>query len=600
MVIISGPPQRWYEMPDLRRRWFANSVWIPLRAAETTHNEATFGRPGYSEEVFCAGSVAFAPENRVRAEELGWTDIGLIHNGGPYAFSDGSYKPCEVYQYTDGANLGIDLVFVQQVSGDHPNIWHLSQDLVMALGLLQEGDVWVRPEENYTEVVRQRRGTHGDINAIEIRKEFLQDYLAARGPALRLAYYRQRMAVLDDITHLQWLKDGLFEEQAHDRFHARVFEVGSDGEPFGAGVAVFQTWRNDVDPEEDVPFFGLEGDSNTETRSTNYKRGGPKFYRAEGELWREEWIEPAERSERVRRDEPPELIFFVVDASGAKQHSRALDYEEVGRYLWFDSRAIAALSNRRGGGLRWHTRDIGSVWCSPDWSTPFGVNRLGLINVYAYDIAKLPHWQQKVWAGYNLAPDGGVSAELLEAQMRTQPAETQAPEADLPRVMDELDVIFRRRIGVPLFRAHESTENILRSIHRFRAVDRDGLLALAKDVARLTADRLDIGTLRKIVTPPRGETWRSLKSLEMAMGTMLPPEQARAALTPLVGVYELRLGDAHLPSSEISEAFEMVGVDPTAELVEQGRQLLTSAVGALRVVRDAFASETDIASREPA
>ena len=34
----------------------------------------------------------------------------------------------------------------------------------------------------------------------------------------------------------------------------------------------------------------------------------------------------------------------------------------------------------------------------PDYKVHFGVNRVGLITVYAYDIARLPVWQQRTWA----------------------------------------------------------------------------------------------------------------------------------------------------------------------------------------------------------
>jgi hypothetical protein len=41
-----------------------------------------------------------------------------------------------------------------------------------------------------------------------------------------------------------------------------------------------------------------------------------------------------------------------------------------------------------------------------------------LVTVYAYDIAKLPLWQQRVWSGFNVTPEGAVSSELLAAQMK--------------------------------------------------------------------------------------------------------------------------------------------------------------------------------------
>jgi hypothetical protein len=125
--------QQWFEMPDLRRRRFATAVWIPLRASETVDSEGQYGQPDSHEELFCAGSVAFPPTSRLLAERLGWSDLGLMHSGGPCAFKDKPYKAAEVYQCNDGEDVGIDLIFEQNVSG-HSNIWHINPDLVLALG----------------------------------------------------------------------------------------------------------------------------------------------------------------------------------------------------------------------------------------------------------------------------------------------------------------------------------------------------------------------------------------------------------------------------------------------------------------------------------
>lgn len=566
-------------MAELRRRRYATSVWVPLRASESLEEN---GR----EEVFAAGCVAFPPSRRTEAEKLGWSDLGLMHSGGPYAFRDRAYKPAEIYQYNEGDDMGIDLVFDQHIGNGHGNLWHINQDLILALELLQEGDVWVRPAEGYVEVIRQRRNKDGKVRAVEIRSEFLRDYLAARGLALRLAYYRQRAAVVRDASNIGWATKGLHEESSHERFSAQVFEVDADGGPFGGGVAVFQVWRTDVDAEEDVPVFGPESDANTSGQSIQYTRSGEKHYRAEGELWREEWIEPADRSERVRRDSPVETISYIVDASGHREVNTKLDNEDIGRYLWFTPHVVKSILNHRGSGLRWYTEETGSIWLSPDWPTHFGVNRLGLINVYAYDIAKLPFWQQRVWSGYNASPDGAVSAELLSSQMQTRPASTKAPEFLLPELLDDIDAAFENWLGTELLQKHDSVPGIINSIHRFRAVEQDGILALSKDIARLIADRIMLETLRKAASPPKNEKWGSLKSLEKSLATIVSPDDARSMLTPLVGIYNLRLGDAHLPSSEIDMAFDMVGIDIRATDIEKGKQLLNSAVKALENIRD--------------
>lgn len=141
----------------------------------------------------------------------------------------------------------------------------------------------------------------------------------------------------------------------------------------------------------------------------------------------------------------------------------------------------------------------------------------------------------------------------------------------------------------PLFKQHDATAVVLKTIHRFRALEQSGLLSLAKDLARLIVDRIDIAGLRTVCAPPKGQTWESLKSLENALSTLMAKDQARSLLTPIVGIYELRLGDAHLPSSTIDEAYEMIGIDRAAHAVDQGFQMLGRTANALSAIGAATA-----------
>jgi hypothetical protein len=216
----------------------------------------------------------------------------------------------------------------------------------------------------------------------------------------------------------------------------------------------------------------------------------------------------------------------------------------------------------------------------------FGVNGLGLVTVYAKDIALLPDWQQAIWAGHNVGPDGGVSAELFASQVSAEPARTLAPEELLPNVLLELDAASIQVLGFPLFRHHDQVEHILPQVHRFRALNRGGLFSLAKDLARVVADRLDAAGMQKIAPPPKGTTWRSLKSLEGLLAIRMPPEAARSLLSPLVAAYELRHGDAHLAGGDIDQALTLADVDGSLPFVQQGQQLLHSCVSALHKVLD--------------
>jgi hypothetical protein len=285
-------------------------------------------------------------------------------------------------------------------------------------------------------------------------------------------------------------------------------------------------------------------------------------------------------------DKLPSSVFFITDAKGMRRRADTL--EGTGGWLWFRSDVILALSRRRGGGLRWYTRDTGGVRSSPGSYLHFGVNALGLVNVFAKDIGYLAEWEQKIWAGHNVGPDGGVSAELLAAQAEGRPADTQAPEAFLAKTVAYLNEVTTEEFGFRLFREHTDSEVLMAGANRFRAIDLASVFSLAKDLARLTADSIDAGAIQKVIPPPKGAKWGSLKSLEKLVGARVGPERARSLLGPLVGIYELRLADAHLAGSNIDGAFALAQVDRTQPFIFQGYCLLHSCVSSLHSISEAL------------
>jgi hypothetical protein len=573
--------QAWFEMVAIRRRRLANAVWIPLRVAEWVEEDGQLGCEGYRKEFFGLGSLAVPLGKRLEAGRLGWSEIGLGHSQGVYASKD-IYIPAEVYQYNEGDDLGVELVLDQSFDGCAAEpVWHLNQDLMMALGLSREGDEWIRPNENYSVVARLRRNQKDHPIALEIKNEFLRDYLAARSMSLRVTSYREREWIVDNAEIIEWPEGGVEEKSEHDHFRAQVIAMLEGYRPVDAGFAVFRISRTDVDADDDVPLPGPETDANTASESRTGVHKGKVLFRILGELWRNEWIEPATSSVRVRGDKIPTGIQYIVDASGERASSENLKVDDNPRWLWFRPEAVLSLIRRRGGELEWYMRDTGAVSCSPGYSVHFGVNGTGLVTVFASDVASLPAWQQQIWAGFNAAPEGGVSRELLSAQMGTRVADTTAPETILPEIMNALDEAFSNRIGGPLFRGHPSTKELISAAHRFRAVEGGGFLALAKDLVRLTADRIDASALQKVVPPPGKEKWGSLKLLEKYLGTVLPEDNARSLISPLVGAYQLRIGDAHLPSSDLEEAYRLVQVDRGATRIKQGFQLVASVVSTL-------------------
>lgn len=562
----------WILLSRETRRAFANATWVPLRASVKDES----GRVtdiGYVSDFFGCGSAAFPPEHRALVEErIDWSSIGIGHTVAPYAYEDGYYTPIDLFQYNDKEPIGVNFVF------DHPqpvvggNQWVLNPDLVVALRLVKEGANWVRPEEDFVVVAREVFDDDGNHSLIEIKRSFLIDYLAARGLALRLSYYRQRVENVASLEGTDY--EGLAnqqDERNQGRFELLIRKLD---DVYGGSWASFRVWRTDIDEEEDAPVLGPERDDNTEYETSEGVRTGPQGVRVEGEFWKDEWIDHQGKSVRVRGDSDQTLPNFIVETDGTRLASSELNDEDVGRWLWFRSGVVTELLGRRGFALKWYTAETGAIRSTSGYATHFGINSADLLTVYAYDIARLAAWEQHVWAAHNVAPEGKVSTELLSAQVNTQPASTHAVEELFFVSMRMLEQGFRRHWGAELFSHDIDDEAAMQLVARFHSKDRASLLRLAKEIIRVFSDRLNVRELRKLSTRTDKDRLGSNKLLQDVLTKHVGEERARLVLGPIVGAYDMRVGDAHPTGSRIDEALELAGIDGTYSYLRQGEQLI--------------------------
>lgn len=573
--------QLWFEMQDLRKRKLDNSVWVSLRAEKSTRNNVDFGKIGYQEEFIGHGSLMIPVDKKTVTENLDWNDIGIRKSHG-FNFFGGEYSQSDIYESEDFE--GIYLVLNQNFDNNFDNNeWHLHQDLVICLGLKREGDIWLCPREGYVEVAKLERDEEGSPIVLQIKNQFLKDYLCARGCGLYITSYFSRDEIFDNKSVLSWSEDSKNSKDGKDFWECRVLEIHEGGFPFGQKIAVSHVNRIDIDEDDDVPdMTSFPTDANVKAEFYKKSFKGKKLYRIMAELWKYEWINPSKISPIVLRDKQPIDVFFIVDVTGNKESGS--DLTKGGKWLWFKPDLVSALLSNRGSYLNWYTKDTGSVSCAPAHGIHFGMNDIGLITVYAKDIGNLPLWQQQIWAGYNISPEGGISKELHASQVKAEPASTHAPEAFIERVINEINDAAKKQLSIQFFRGHNSVNDIINSINRFRAVDEKGLFSLAKDIARIIVDDIDVESLQKIAIPPKNTNWGSLKTIENLLALKIPQETARQILSPFVGVYELRHGDAHLPSSDFENSFNLIEINRSLPYVLQGYQMIFACVDNLHVI----------------
>lgn len=449
----------------------------------------------------------------------------------------GGYAAADVFRdYTKP--LGINLVIHQYVEQERRSSWHIHPDLVVALGLVHENDLWFRPEEGWIEVVRLHRDEDGDPCLFEIRSEFLRDYLAARDMALYCSSYHERIMVSARKPILSWVEGRFSEELARDS-------------------------RQGIITDAEYP----------------YPSG---HFWTRGALWRTEWVEAGALSTRVRGDADPHTTTFALANDGTRLAATSL--AGAMNWLYFEPSLVATLLRHRGAKLRWHSQETGSLGAT-SLGVHFGINDLGLITVFAKDIGGLASWEQRIWSAHNVTPDGGVSKELFAAQMEVKPAATAAPESELSDALTQLNSAFLKKYGVLLLREHATVPALLSRANRFVVAEQSGLLELSKEMTRLFIERVEVDAILPLVTPSKGDKkLGSLKALEKLVALQRSDEEAASIMAPLFGIYDLRLADAHLGSSKIVSGMSRAGVVEVDPVTMQGRDLLRSFVGALREI----------------
>ena len=563
----------WILQKKETRRIFSKSTWVPLRAMSNDEH-GNSQHIGYTSEYFGCGSVAFPPEHRDIAEKVSWSDIGIGCTVQPYAYEDGYYSSIEQYQWNDKEPIGIHLVLEHPQPVIGGRIWVLNPDLIVALRLIKDGNNWVRPEENFAVVAREVFDEKGEHQLIEIKREFLLDYLAARNLSLKLSYYRQRV---ENITSLETSEYHGLEDCQEERDNGR-FEllIRNLNDVYGGSWAMFRTWRTDVDEEEDAPIMEPETNENTDYESSKGNKDGYNGIRVESEFWRDEWIEHQGISNRVRGDIDTNLPQFIIETDGTRMTSAELNNEDIGRWLWFRSNIINELLGFRGFTLKWYTAETGAIQSTSGYSVHFGINSVDFITVYAYDIARLPSWEQHIWAAQNVVPEGKVSKELLDSQVKALPADTYAVEELLFKVMEMLEGEFRKEFNVSLFSHDIEHIEALKKISRFQSKDQASLLRLAKELVRVFSDRLNIQELRSLSTHSKKDELGSNKLLQDILSQKVGNDTARKIFGPIVGAYDMRVGDAHPTSSKIGEALKLAGINNEDSFLRQGQQLISN------------------------
>lgn len=545
---------KWFEMVDVIGNIYGDTTWTPLwryDVIRTGHADTV----DYEEEVFRIRTL-FAPlENKNRLIN------GHFLNFNPdetYATIDcGTYCRPNVY-YLD-SNIGL-------AAGEYPVFSFLlpngpdveplvSQDVIVALRLVRQGDEWIRPEECGIDVIRIERDEKSKIREIKIRTEILKDYLCARNLGLYVEEFRHRQKQTLHAPTVTWTECHGFDERFCKNGH--------------------YVWKGWV-------FEHSDSENWTEPSTLNGDLKLPFFYRIEGQLWKQHWVSASVGSSRVGGDSEP--IQFVVSPNGEKHEISTLDDDEYGhRYLFFNPLIIIHLQDTPGVALKWVSRDVFTVSFPSHGEFLCGISRKGNIFAISSDIARMEDWAQNLWRRENILPEDLVdyqSHELFQNQMLCKFLRSEeSPEQVFARRVDELGVAFENRTGVKLWQDIDAGLEAIEKVSRFVSRTRHGLVELSKYILESLSERMSSSNLKSyIANDAVTKDKKSIQLFELALLKINPSISATALVQFIRNINSIRQVDAHLMShSDIIKRMQKVYLPEDVSPFELGALLIEYA-----------------------
>ena len=603
----------WFEMKRLRTKSLDSDVWIPLFSVEE-EQKGNHYEPGAENNDYCVRSILVSNQDFDKVCKLKWNDVFNQYEAVSWVDDAGVYVSCDEARESirkdecdikDGEDWwipfnGIYPVLIQSFECGEKSVWNLHQDIVVALKLFRKGDTWIRPDEDDVEVVRLTRDAEGKPQKMEIKNEFLKDYLCARQMGLYVLTYRARKMFFQNKPNIGWNKGCSEVILDNGKWWGTYNETTENGLPLGEKALVINATRTDIDSEDDVPVMDFPKDDCIQTTTKEVSISGKNVvHMLWGELWKNELILPGSESVRVRGDEPTKVPSFIIEASGKSVPSSEL--KDGMRWLWFDAEVANALLAKKRGFLVWYTLETGAIGCGQENSVHFGINDLGHITVYAKDIAFLPIWIQQIWAGYNISPDGGgVAKELMMSQVEAKPASSQAPERFLPIEYKRLNASFLNKYGISLFNITTEVDELLTKVNRFQSVTQDGFFELAKYLAKLVCDSINWKPLQKQLenVDPK---WRSMKTLQefLIQKENLTEDQAKSLMAPFYGIDDLRQTDAHIKGPDADKAMQVIGINKDLIPLFRGTHMLIQFVNTIVMINEVITKEKETGETTP-
>lgn len=280
-----------------------------------------------------------------------------------------------------------------------------------------------------------------------------------------------------------------------------------------------------------------------------------------------------------------EPLLVYVGASGRQRDLNDFKNDNRVNHLYFKPEVMNALLAIQEARIEWKEKYNGKISSSSDSPLDFFTNDTGLINAIAKDVAMLPPSEKHIWASHSYKLNDEIWEKVRQAQNKRVQLESrygskQAPETKLFNALESVNHVFRDKFDVVLFSGHDGLKSFTRKIHRFRAVDEDGLRALAKDVVKGSIKRMDKQNLLRAL----GENEADLEPLKIFEKFLVRHTGGNKQMAQLTELDNLGKMGAHSSSSDIEICYTCLNIDRQNSYVTQGVNLLQSVAEAFESI----------------
>jgi hypothetical protein len=402
-------------------------------------------------------------------------------------------------------------------------------------------------------------GLKDTILDLQIRAEYLKDYLNERGCALVLAYFQWRDAI-------ETSENISLPDDDREDFTIRGGKAVRGVRRTRPGYELH--WFCPIRPD-DIP-YGHEERLMEDRENLKFEtKQGLRFSK-----------------EEAVKEEGFEEAGFRRPAMGAESLEEALSFFG---WTYFEPEVLEKYKkDSRGSVSEWSKQGIEVSWLDK-MSLRAYQNDQNLILIIIDDLAKIPDEELSHWYHYNTSPEGGVPEEMITNYIEADWVDSESPSKAVINAVTELNQSFREEYGSVLYR--ETGDDIdTGRLLRLSRNECHELLNVMSDVHQVVVENLELGNLESVLPPEAQEDVDGKKSaLFELVKELSDADRAAEILAPINAVHDFRKENSHMTvrNGGWERAVEALGYNKDSEEYrDMYNDAMRQSAGSLREIKE--------------